>query len=123
MRDLKEENIEDFIKFLRFSANWDQVYLASDTNNAFDMFYDTLLSAFYKFCPLIKVRNGRTNSKPKWLTPGIRKSCETKRELFTRLKQTRDKDSSKKHYKTFCTILHRVISSAKRKENEARILN
>lgn len=122
VRDFSKTNIDELKNFLE-SVNWDPIYRNPDVDASFNTFHDIFLSAIDRFCPLKRVRMENKCFTPKWITPGIRKSCETKRELFIQLKQSKDKAALSNHYRNYCSILHKVISYAKKKDNEYLILN
>lgn len=122
VRDVNKSNREE-LKYFFSSVNWDPVCTNFDMNQSFNIFHDVLLSAFDRFCPLKKVQVNKKCSKPKWITPGIMKSCETKRDLFIELKHSKEKSLRSQHYKKYCSILHKVVAYAKKKNNECIITN
>ncbi|CAG9133186.1 unnamed protein product [Plutella xylostella] len=91
-------------------------------DKGFNIFHDILTRAFDDLCPKIKIKAGHAKCDRGWITPGIKKSCESKRELFIRVKTTKD-DDLKKKYNTFCRVLNKVIAFAKRDYNEKKIVN
>lgn len=75
-----DENVQIFINCLS-SLSWSDVYNEIDSNNAFNVFYDTFCM-FYNLCfPMIKTKINANAIGPNWITKGIRKSCVTKRKL------------------------------------------
>lgn len=120
IRDTKEENLLKLKNYLH-SLAWEDVYRSLDCDTAFNVFHDILINAFNAYCPEIRVRTGNTRNDRGWITPGIKKSCDTKRKLFIELKTTKNSDLIKR-YKLFCSILNRVISYSKRTFNENKIM-
>jgi hypothetical protein len=49
-----------------------------------------------------------------WITQGIRKSCQRKRSLYS-ISENSDNLMIKLYYKSYCSILRRVIIEAKKK--------
>lgn len=121
VRDLKETNLHKLSTQL-LQMSWDEVYNEKDYNKCFDYFHDKLTEAFEICCPLIKVRGDTNKNNKNWLTPGIKKSCETKRDLFIKSKVTKCETDST-HYKRYSTLLGQVIQLAKQKYNEKIIIN
>jgi hypothetical protein len=48
-----------------------------------------------------------------WITPGIKRSCNTERELYKTIKSNND-PGLKEHYRKYCRVLGRVILIAKK---------
>lgn len=120
-RDLKQANLEKLKTYL-LSVSWEEVFKSTDCDKGFNIFHDILTRAFDDLCPKIKIKAGHAKCDRGWITPGIKKSCESKRELFIRVKTTKD-DDLKKKYNTFCRVLNKVIAFAKRDYNEKKIVN
>lgn len=121
VRNLKETNLQKLSEQL-LKSSWHEVYDGKDCNDSFNIFHDKLMMAFETYCPVIKVRGDINKNNKSWLTPGIKTSCEKKRELFIQSKVTKS-PSKLKHYKKYSSILGKVIQRSKQMCNEKIILS
>lgn len=121
IRDLNIDNLEN-MKTDLLNVSWDKVLKASDCDTGFNIFHDIITEAFDRYCPEIKIKCNSSSKDRGWITPGIKKSCSTKREMFIRAKVSENKEVHNR-YRTYCAILNRVILHAKRSYNENKIIN
>ena len=109
-RDFNDLNILEFQSLLS-QENWEEVFMNDDANISFNKFHNTYIRIFHS-CFVKKHKNLSTISKP-WITRGIEISCDQKRELYLRTRDTKE-IKCKVHYKQYCKILTEVIKEAKR---------
>jgi late competence protein required for DNA uptake (superfamily II DNA/RNA helicase) len=91
------------------TENWVEVYNQENVNRKFNIFHNTCLLILEDSFPLVYKKKKDTN---KWITKGIRISCNHKGALYILLKKSSD-DRLKLYYKRYCIILMRVIKEAK----------
>ena len=118
MRKIDKQTISDFIYKLSYES-WDSVFNNDDVNLMFNSFLNIYLKIFYSCFPLIKIKLISNNSS--WITLGIKTSCKRKRELFL-LSKNSNNPAFTKYYKTYCRILTKVITEAKKLSYNNRIL-
>ena len=58
-----------------------------------------------------------------WITPGIRTSCQHKRELYLKLRNNNNNPVLMKYFKDYCQTLSKVVKDAKRMEYDRQVLN
>ena len=109
-RDFNDLNILE-LQSLLSQENWEEIFMDDDANISFNKFLDTYIMIFHS-CFVKKHKNRRQLSKP-WITRGIEISCDPKRELYLRTRDTKE-IKRKVHYKHYCKILTEVIKEAKR---------
>jgi hypothetical protein len=80
---------------------------------------NTYVRIFYTSFPLVKTKTSQ-NLKP-WLTKGIKISCLNKRRLHLKYRNSNN-PTFKTHYKRYCQILCKVITTAKRLHHDKLIL-
>lgn len=119
-RCYSRENIQKFKNYLN-QITFHDLYLTSDLNNAFNEFYD-LYCLLYNLCfPIIKTKiSSQTNTK--WMSKGLKRSCNTKRLLrYTYYK--RNTTVNKDRYKSYSRLLRNCIFHAKKYFNNKYIAN
>lgn len=100
------------------SVIWDNVLNLQDTNEAYNIFINSLQSIMYRIFPKKKVKfKSKSNN---WITKGIKVSCKKKRLLF---KQLIAGQIASNIYKEYTLILKKVIKHAKKLANSEFILN
>jgi ribosomal protein L33 len=62
----------------------------------------------------------KQNTKVAWMTKGIKTSCKRKRELYMSIKNSNNA-KKKLHYKSYCRILSKVITAAKKMNHDINI--
>src|SRR5215510_4597001 len=85
--------------------------MEDDANISFNKFLNIYLRIFQSYFTK-KCINSNTVSKP-WLTKGIKTSCNRKRELYLKIRDSNEK-KHKLYYKQYCKILSKVIKEAKK---------
>lgn len=90
---------------------WDDIFIDDDVDIIFNKFLNTYIRIFNSCFQTAKLR--RESIYKLWITPRIKKSCSTKRELYTKTKDSND-PRVREHYRIYCKILSRSISAAKR---------
>ena len=112
IRSYSENNFNTFLRHLE-SEDWITIYDQGNVNEAYKNFIDIIKYYMDLSFPLIKVNNNKNNTKP-WLTPGLKISSRTLKELFKK------KNESKSHfdsvyYKRYKKTYKKTIGLAKRK--------
>jgi len=95
--------------------------MEDDANNFLNKLLNIYLTIFHS-CFIKKRKNSNTVSKP-WITKGIKTSCNHKRELYLKARDSNDLEC-KLYYKHYCKILSKVIKEAKKlyyKENITKV--
>lgn len=119
-REYSEENIQKFRNYLK-SLLWNSVYSEKNLNVAFAEFYTTFHLLYVLCFPKIK-KKIVLSSKARWLSKGIRKSCETKRKL--RYNYYNNKTySNKRKYNNYSKLFKKCLFNAKRNANSKYIIN
>jgi hypothetical protein len=85
-RDISDENIAYFQWALQ-NENWQEVYNQEDINTKFNKFHNTFFVIPENSFPLVHKTKKDTN---KWITKGIRTSCNHKRALYNLVKKSKD---------------------------------
>ena len=80
----------------------------------FNSFLNEYLKIFNSCFPLQTVLRKNSNTNNKWITNGIKISCNTKRKLYLNYRLN-PKEETKKYYKLYSKILTNVIKEAKKK--------
>jgi exonuclease III len=112
-RKINEATINDFLYQLSHET-WNHVIGGKDVNLTFNSFLNLFLINFNSCFPVTYRESSKKGKfKPFWITKGIKVSCKRKRELYM-LTKNNDDVSVKLHYKTYCKILSRVITAAKK---------
>jgi hypothetical protein len=86
--------------------NWEEIFMEDDANISFNRFLNIYLRLFHA-CFNKKRKNFNTISKP-WITKGIKTSCNQKRELYLKVRDSNDM-YHKLYYRHYCKILSKVI--------------
>jgi hypothetical protein len=68
--------------------SWDNVFNGDDVDTIFHNFLNTYLRIFYHTFPLTRCQN-TLNNKP-WITPGIIRSSQHKRDLYLLCRSSKD---------------------------------
>ena len=103
--------IADFINKLN-NESWDMVFNSEDINNMFNSFFNDYLRIFNSSFPLHTVTVRKNLTKNKWITKGIKISCNNKRKLYLACRQNTNEEI-KQHYQLYSKILANVIREAK----------
>lgn len=119
--DLNKVNVSKFVEYMS-CISFNEIYDIPDTNAAFNNFHD-FLTLMYNLCfPCIKVKVRLNSTAPKWITAGIRKSCNTKRLL--RYKYYVNRNSGNKYkYKVYSKLLKKCMNNLKSLSNKRHIIN
>ena len=104
--------ISEFINKLS-NESWDGVFDGEDVNEMFNSFLNDYLRIFNSCFPLQIVSIKNNYNKNKWITKGIKISCNNKRKLYLSYRLN-PKKKSLNHYKLYCKILTNVIKEAKK---------
>lgn len=120
-RDYSDENKLKFLNALS-CLSFNDVYEAKNTNEAFDIFFNTF-SLFYNLCfPTVRVKVSNKNKvNLHWLSKGIKVSCKKKRLLYYKL-QNKNCEFSRQSYRKYNNSLKKCISSS-RKINNAKYIS
>jgi hypothetical protein len=104
--------IPEFINKLS-NESWDNVFNNEDVNEMFSSFLNDYLKIFNSCFPLQTVTTMNYFTKNKWITKGIKISCNNKRKLYLNYKQNPNAEASK-YYRLYSKILTNVIKEAKK---------
>ena len=107
---LNNITIMDF-QYLPSLKSWENIFSNNNVNIMFNDFHDTYFRCF-NACFSKKTTRHNINHN-KWITTGIRKSCNRKRELFLLRRDSND-INLKIYFKQYCEILTNVILAAKK---------
>jgi hypothetical protein len=99
-----------FIEGLSYES-WEEVFLEDDVNTIFNKLLNTYLRIFNASFPIVKSKE--TTKSNRWLTTGIKISCNTKHSLYATYRNSMD-PNHKAYYKKYCKILSSVIRAAKK---------
>ena len=61
-------------------TDWSEMYTASGTQEAFDLFHNKLMELHNKYFPRVRIKKGYSNRKP-WLSEALH-SCIKKNEMY-----------------------------------------
>lgn len=115
--DFSLDNIQKFQECLK-SLSFDDCLSELDPEKAFNNFYD-IFTLLYKLCfPNIYVKVVKKPLKNKWLSKGLKRSCITKRKLYSKYQlSTNDKNINKKKYMNYTKILKKCILQSQKNDN------
>ena len=93
---------------------WDQVYAATEPNEAYNAFMTVLMKLYDKHCPFKKTfhKNQQKLGKP-WMTKGIKNACKKKNQLYKIFLKDRNKESETR-YKKYKNKLTNIIRTSKK---------
>ena len=94
-RDINDQSILEFQLLLSYE-NWEDIFMEDDANISFNKFLNIYLRIFQS-CFTKKCINSNSVSKP-WLAKGIKTSCNRKRELYLKIRDSNEK-KQKLYYK------------------------
>jgi len=112
IRTINEQTVNKFLLLLS-EEPWEEIFIDNnnDPDNMFNKFLNTYIR-YYDDCFLKKNVNPKHKHNA-WITTGIITSCKRKKELFT-LTRVSNNYNLKLYYKKYCSILTKVIRSAKK---------
>ena len=107
--------VKETSKFLNLplmNLTWNEIYGASETNNAFHRFHDTLGTLLNKHFPKARIKRKYNNRRP-WLTDSLRMSIKTKNKLYYCYKRINCVKNEVK-YKTYKSKLQKLLKVAEK---------
>lgn len=111
-RDYDSHNIEKFRNCMK-SLSFTESYNDTNINSAYNTFHEDFL-LYYNLCfPLMRHKIVTKNRDPKWITKGLRRSCNTKRILRYKFYRVNTKQNKIK-YQTYSKILKRCLSQSQK---------
>ena len=110
-RIFSERNKQAF-KIALNELDWNEIYGAFETNNAFHRFHDTLGTLLNKYFPKVRIKRKYTDRKP-WLTDSLRMTIKTKNELYYCYKRINCVKNEVK-YKTNKSKLQKLLKVAEK---------
>jgi gas vesicle protein len=122
IRIINEYSIEEFKTSLSYES-WDSIFGNNDkvdVDSVFNIFLNNYLRIVYTSFPLRII--SERDKRRRWITTGIKTSCNRKRELYLLSKDSKDVNLIK-YYKQYCKILACVITEAKRSKYNNQIIN
>lgn len=119
-RDYSDENVKKFLEIMS-SLSFANVFETSTINEAFSIFYEDFM-LFYLLCfPLIRVKK-TINRKHYWISNGIKKSSNTKRQMYYYTRKHRTEGHVREYLK-YSKLLRKCVQCSYRKSNEKYIQN
>lgn len=118
-RVLSDSNYRNFIYHVSKEI-WSNVYDAQSVNDGFRAFSDNLFYYVDTCFPLSNVKE--TCDKKRWITQGIRISCE-KLKLLSRIMMATRRPEDERSYKLYKKVYDKVVIAAKRLYNENKYNN
>ena len=119
IRNINKNTIAEFQLQLSWEQ-WDNIFENNNANDMFNNFLNTFLRCFYSCFLKKEIKPNKTHNQ--WITTGIKISCKRKKELFLLCKHSNDLNH-KLYYKRYCSILSKVISTAKKSHYNNIIFN
>lgn len=121
-RFLSKNNYDMFLSNIS-RETWDEVYICSNVNKAFEIFVNTLKYYIEVSFPFRKVNfKSQHCSKKDWLTKGIKISSNNLKKLYSKMIDTNDPDDILS-YKKYKKIYKKVIRNSKRISNDNHYFN
>jgi hypothetical protein len=118
-RVINEISLLDFQINLSYEL-WDDIFTDNDVDIIFNNFLNTYLRIVNSCFEIIKSQC--TYIHKSWLTPEIKKTCNTKTEFYKKIKSSND-PRLKERYEIYCKVLSRVIVTAKKLDLNKLITN
>jgi hypothetical protein len=118
VRSCKEENVH-YLNYLLGKEDWELAYRQPSVNEAYNEFIS--IFRYYYDMAMPKKWSKSKQLKNKWVTPGIRVSCNKLRFLNNLIKIGNVSEEIKEYYSRYKKIYNRVIRDAKRLANSRRI--
>lgn len=117
-RDYSTENLIKFKKYLQI-LKFSDMYDSNDPNTAYKIFM-TDFKLFYDLCFPYRFITIKTRNKNKWISKGIKECSKKKRHM---LWQYRSNKITKETFKTYSSLLKKLIRKSKRAQNRCKIEN
>jgi hypothetical protein len=95
------------------NESWDNVFNKEDVNEMFNSFLNDYQRIFNSYFPLQTVTVKNNSIKNKWITKGIKISCDNKRKLYFSYTQNPNEEANR-HYQRYSKILTNVIKEEKK---------
>ena len=113
-REINNDNIKKFMQCIS-SLTFCEVYEENDCNKCFELFHD-LFKLFYDLCfPVIEIKARTKTSKSKWISKGLKKSCNKKRSLYLKYqREAKNKSYNLKIYLNYTRLLKKCIHKSQK---------
>ena len=79
------KNMREFSETL-LRTDWSEMYTASGTQEAFDLFHNKLMELHNKYFPRVRIKKGYSNRKP-WLSEALRSCIKKKNKMYYAFKK------------------------------------
>lgn len=96
------------------SADWDNVYQATDPNTAYSSFYKTFHAISTKHVPIRRICTKSKKLIKPWLTKGLLNSIKTKHKLFSKTKRQPTNFALKDRYVSYRNRLTKLLKHAEK---------
>ena len=106
MRIFWDKNKEKFRSLLS-EMNWEFELENKNVNDSMNTFYHTVVNAYNKSFPLVKLSRKRAQNKP-WVTTGLKKSIKEEHRLFI-IYKSNDSVENEQKYKKYSNELRTII--------------
>ena len=97
VRIFGDKNKEKF-RYILSEMNWEYELENKNVNDSMNKFYHTIVNAYNKSFPLVKLSRKRAKEKP-WVTTGLKKSIKEKQRLFRIYKFNHSVENEQKYKK------------------------
>ena len=112
-RSIDEDNLKCFTTAIS-NVDWSMIEASSDTNVAYDMFMNKIVSLYDEHCPLKKVRIKEIKVHKPWMSPGLINATKKKRFLYEQSLKHRS-ESATNRYKMYKIKLTYILRFEQKK--------
>ena len=105
------KNMREFSETLS-GTDWSEMYTASGTQEAFDLFHNKLMELQNKYFPRVRIKKGYSNRKP-WLSEALRSCIKKKNKMYYALKKV-PSVSNETCYKRYWNKLNHILLKAEK---------
>ena len=106
-RSIDGDNLNSFTSAIS-NVDWSSIESATDTNKAYDMFINTIVTLYNEHCPLKKVNIKERKVHKPWMSQGFINATKKKRFLYEQSLKLRTESAMNK-YKTYKNKLTYIL--------------
>ena len=110
-RIYNEKNMREFSETLSHT-DWSEIYSASSTQGAFDLFHNQLMVLHNKHFPKVRIKKGYSNRKP-WLSEALRDCIKRKNKMYYVFKKV-SSVKNETSYKKYRNKLNHILQKAEK---------
>ena len=100
------------------SIDWTEVLAGKDVQSAYDYFEDLLQKAIKECVPMKKISMTPKKNKPLWMTSSVKATLRTKKQLWSKYKQTRHRNDYNRYKNARNTASHELRKARKKFEKK-----